>query len=321
MEYTKAGIQKQNYNINEVELRDCPVCGCKDFLKIYQERGAVGVVRCKNCDFIYVNPMVKDPGKNYWGDEDKYLQEAMLILKGLAPHHRDPNYLDDLKVIEYFKPKGNFLDIGSNMGFFLRHASGGKWNIFGVEPSPALAEIARKYFNLNVKTAYLDDAGFDNEFFDVVTMTDVFEHIENPNAILQSVKKVIKKCGILFVKVPNGRYNLLKLWFAKIIGNADDYDIFDSYEHVSHFTAKTLRKVLENNGFKIKKFYIGRPIQLPAWHKYVGQYYQYPSPWYLDAKSYILRISFYWVSKFERLLRFGDIGYFAPNIIVIAEKE
>ena len=48
---------------------------------------------------------------------------------------------------------------------------------------------------------------------------------------------------------------------------------------------------------------------------------QYPSPWILDWKNYTLRSLFYWISKIERALRLGNIGYFAPNIVVIAEKD
>ena len=145
--------------------------------------------------------------------------------------------------------------------------------------------------------------------------------VKEPKKMLGDIKRVLKRSGILFIKVPNGRYNLLKLGLAKMAGKLKDYDIFDSYEHLTHFSHDTLKKMLEGCGFKIKKVYIGRPIQLPAWHKYVGHYYQYPSPWFMDWKNCLLRTIFYWVSKIEKLLRLGNIGYFAPNIVVIAEKK
>ncbi|HAZ10432.1 MAG TPA: hypothetical protein DCY56_04925 [Candidatus Omnitrophica bacterium] len=321
MDYEKGGRQKEYYSELEVMLRNCPLCGSKNYINICTERGNVGIVKCKECSLIYVNPMVKEPEKNYWGDEKKYFEEARLIFEGKAKSHRDVNYLEDLKVIESIKPKGNFLDIGTNMGFFLRHTRGKKWNVCGVDPSPSLSEMARKYFELNVKTCYLNEAGFEDEYFDVVTMTDVFEHIPELKKLLADIKKVIKKDGILFIKVPNGKYNMLKLWLAKAAGKVKDYDIFDSYEHVTHFTHKTLKRILAECGFKVTKSYIGKPIQLPVWHKYVGHYYQYPSPWFLDLKNYAMRSLFYWISKVERVLRFGNIGYFAPNIIVIAQRN
>jgi len=321
MDYERGGRQKECYSESEVALRNCPLCGNKDYVHIYVERGNIGIVRCKKCGLIYVNPMVKDPEKNYWGDEKKYFEEARLIFEGKAKSHRDANYLEDLNVIEKIKPKGIFLDIGTNAGFFLRHTRGKKWNVVGIDPSPTLSEMAIKYFRLNVKTCYLNEAGFEDEYFDVVTMTDVFEHIPEPKKLLADIKKVIKKDGILFIKVPNGKYNMLKLWLAKAVGKVKDYDIFDSYEHVTHFTHKTLKRMLAECGFKVTKSYIGKPIQLPVWHKYVGHYYQYPSPWFLDWKNYAMRSLFYWISKIERVLRLGNIGYFAPNVIVVAIRK
>jgi len=321
MDYEKGGTQKEYYSAAEVIERACPLCNSNSYQKIYTERGSVGIVRCNDCRLVYTNPMVKESEKNYWGDEKKYYEEARLIFKGIAGSHRDPNYKADLKILEAIKPQGNFLDIGTNAGFFLRHTRGRRWNVFGVEPSLALSDMARKYFGLNIKTAYLENAGFQNNFFDIITMTDVFEHIAEPKKMLFEIGKILKKDGILFIKVPNGKYNLLKLRLAKAAGELSNYDIFDSYEHLTHYTHRTLKKMLQGCGFEVKRVFIARPIQPPVWHKYVGHFYQYPSPWALDAKNYILRIIFYWISKAEFLLRFGNIGYFAPNIIVLATKK
>ena len=266
MDYERGGKQKECYTKDEVIGRNCPLCNGNSYLEIYKERGSIGIVRCRDCSLIYVNPMVKEPEKNYWGDEKKYFEEARLIFKGLAGHHRDPNYLEDLRTIEKIKPAGNFLDIGTNMGSFLRHTRGKRWNVVGIEPSPVLSDMARRYFGLNVKTSYLDKAGFEKEYFDIVTMTDVFEHIPEPMKMLEDIKRVLKKDGIVFIKVPNGKYNLLKLKIAKVTGKLKNYDIFDSYEHVTHFTHKTLKRILAECGFKVTKSHIGKPIQIPVWH-------------------------------------------------------
>lgn len=200
MEYCKGGLQKEFYTEEEVIKRQCPFCNSAGYTYIHKERGALGIVKCKYCKLIYTNPIVKEAEKNYWGDEKKYYEEARLIFNGLAKHHRDENYLQDLRIIEHMKPEGNFLDIGTNMGFFLRHTRGKTWNVFGIEPSPALSQMARKYFELNVKTAYLEDAGFKDDFFDIVTMTDVFEHIVNPKIMLLEIKKVLKKTAYYLLK-------------------------------------------------------------------------------------------------------------------------
>jgi len=321
VDYIKGGKQKLYYSEGEVTFRNCPLCGSAECTPIHTERGALKIVRCHGCGLLYTNPMVKEPEKNYWGDEAAYVEEARLIFEGRARHHRDPNYVRDLKIIEKIKPSGNFLDIGTNMGFFLRHTKGKKWNVVGVEPSPALSEIARKQFGLNVITAYVENANFESNYFDIVTMTDVFEHIPEPKKMLLHIRRILKKDGILFIKVPNGRFNVLKLRLSAVTRTTPENDIFDSYEHLNHYTQETLTRSLGECGFKTKKVLIGRPIQLPAWHRYVGHYYQYPSPAVLDLKSYTLRTLCYFISLVEFFVRCGSVGYCAPNIIVIAGRD
>lgn len=208
------------------------------------------------------------------------------------------------------------------MGFFLRNAKKWDgWNLYGVEPSPSLSDMARKYFGLNVKTAFLEDAKFESGFFDVVTMTDVFEHITNPDKMLNEIRRILKPDGILFIKVPNGLFNLFKLSTAELMGKLKDYDIFDSYEHVIHYSDKTLKEMLGKYRFKVVKIKIGKPIQIPVWHKYVGYYYQYPSPWCMDYKKQTGRSLLHLLSKIEFYLFGKRVGYLAPNIIAITEKS
>lgn len=318
--YEKGGRQKGLYTSKDVIEVPCPFCAFGGFKKIYQERAVLGVVRCLGCGLIYVSPRLKEPQKVYWGEEDKYIDEARLIFEGKAFHHRDPNYEEDISFIRRYKQNGNFLDIGTNMGFFLRKARGLGWNLYGVEPSASLSHIARKYFGLNIKTAYLEEARFTDAFFDVVTMTDVFEHITEPLNMLSEVRRILKPDGILFIKVPNGRFNLFKFYLAKFLNKLSAYDIFDSYEHVVHYSDKTIDRMLKKSGFKVKKFFIGKPIQLPVWHNYVGSYYQYPAPWRLDFKRQSARNLLYIFSLLEHKLRLNRIGFLAPNIICVAQK-
>ncbi|NQS99798.1 MAG: class I SAM-dependent methyltransferase, partial [Candidatus Omnitrophica bacterium] len=302
-DYERGGTQKQTYLASEVEHCLCPFCDNANYRQLYKERGCLGIVRCSSCGLIYVNPRLKSPEKIYWGQADKYFKEAKLIFEGKARHHRDPNYISDLKLISRHKPSGNLLDIGTNMGFFLRHFKGRKWDLYGVEPSPSLAEIARRYFGLNVKTGFLENAGFKDNFFDVVTMTDVFEHIAEPQKILGQIKRIIKPDGVVLIKVPNGLFNLLKLHLATAGKRLKNYDLFDSYEHLVHYSHSSLRDMLKKYGFKIIKTTIDRPIQTPVWHNYLGQYYQYPTPWVLDARKQSLRVVFYWLSLCEFWIR------------------
>lgn len=321
VDYERGGTQKDIYAESEVVYVPCPFCNTDSQWAFYKERGVLGIVRCERCSLLYVSPRLKEPEKIYWGDGDNYFREAKLIFEGKAKHHRDQNYIDDLKVIHRYKPSGNFLDVGTNMGFFLRNARGWGWNLYGVEPSPSLSEMARKYFGLDIKTSFLEDADFQDNFFDIVTMTDVFEHIPEPSKILSHIHRILKSDGILFIKVPNGLFNLFKFCIAKVLRRLNNYDLFDSYEHLIHYSDKTLNGMLKKYGFKVLKTYIGKPIQLPVWHKYIGYFYQYPTPFCLDFRRKTARQVLYWLSIIEYRLRFNRVGYLAPNIVAIARKD
>ena len=319
-EYERGGRQRAVYRQEDVEEVACPFCNGKACERLYTERGVLGIVRCEACDLIYVSPRLRHPEEVYWGDVAKYTEEARLIFEGRAVHHRDRNYLDDLRVIERFKPTGTFLDVGTNMGFFLRHTRGRGWTVTGVDPSASLSQSARAKFGLDVRTCFLHEANFPDAHFDIVTMTDVFEHISEPRSMLRDIRRILKSDGILFIKVPNGLLNVVKLRVLTRLGRLGMLDIFDSYEHVVHYSSRTLRRMLEGEGYRVRWQSIARPIQLPVWHNFVGQYYQYPSPWILDWKKQTARTLLYHVSRVESRLRGGEIGWLAPNIVVVAEK-
>lgn len=318
----KFNPNQMQYSANEVETVVCPFCKSDDSRTIVRERTSLEVVICRKCGLIYVSPRLKSPEKIYWGDGSGYYEEAKLVFSGEVPHHRDQNYLSDLKLIKKFKPRGDFLDVGTNAGFFLRMAKMNKqWNIQGVEPSKPLAELASKYFDLNITNAFLEDAAIMDDSFDIVTMTDVFEHVSQPQKILAKVHKILRPGGVIFIKVPNGLFNLTKMLLAKWTGNTKNYDIFDSYEHVIHYSHRTLGDMLKSSGFDIVYRGIGRPIHTPVWQRYTGKYFQYPSPWVLDIKNHVLREVFYGLGFLEYLARGFSAGFLAPNIIILARKK
>ncbi|GAG77434.1 unnamed protein product, partial [marine sediment metagenome] len=193
----------------DVKYVNCPLCNGNRYGKIATEWGVLGIVKCRDCGLIYVNPRLKEPEKIYWGSKERYIKEAELIFEGKQKSHRDVNYLADLKKIERIKPTDNFLDIGTNMGMFLRNARNRGWKLFGIEPSPALSEIGREKFGLNIFTGFLHENRFANNFFDVVTMIDVFEHITKPLEMLKDIHRIIKQDGLRHTAkfISNSYYN------------------------------------------------------------------------------------------------------------------
>ena len=318
-DYERGGLQKYEYGPSEVVEVPCPLCGHERGKMLITEYGSVGVKRCANCSLIYTSPRIREPEKVYWGAEDKYLAEARLVFEGKAAHHRDPNYLEELELIERHRPaKGRILDVGCNIGTLLRLARPRGWECVGVEPSPTLHRIATEQLGLEVHNCFLDELpASQNASFDVVALSDVFEHVTEPVAMLGEARRLLKPDGLLFVKVPNARWNVLKQRLAERLDRVPARGIWDSYEHVVHYTDRTLPMTLEAGGFEPRLITFARPVQVPVWHEYVGHYYQYPSPWVLDWKRHLGRSAAHAVGRIEARLT-GRVGYFAQNLVGLA---
>lgn len=318
-EYIKGGTQKGYYNQDEVEDCNCPLCQSENKKQIHTERGAVGIVKCLNCQLIYTSPRVKDAEMNYFGDEKTFYEEARLIFDGKEKHHRDRNYHFELKKIKKFKYRGDLLDIGSNMGFFLNKARSFGYEVIGVEPSPSLCQIARKEFKLNVINDFFRKEDFQEKKFDIITMIDVFEHVADPVSLLENAYDVLNEDGILCIKVPNGNYNLLKMSLTKKMGEIKNKEFFNAYEHLAHYTPKTISNILNRNGFVIIKKIIPLPIHPPVWSERVGHCYQHKSPFMHDWKRILVRKLFYCIGKIE--YTFGLKVRFAPDFMYIIKKQ
>ncbi len=317
-DYIHGGTQKDFYSENETETCNCPLCEKNDFTNIDTDRGLT-VVKCNNCDLIYVNPRVKSANENYFGESAVYFEEARLIFKGKKPHHRDKNYEFELQKIRKIKKSGKLLDVGTNMGFFLRKAKDLGFDCEGVEPSPSLSHIARENWNLNIHTDFLENLNLPKNLYDVITMIDVFEHVSNPKELLNKCKELLKSDGIVVIKVPNADYNYFKMQLGRKIGGGSNMDIWDLYEHIVHYTPQTFKKMIESCGFKLKQSFIPLPIPPPIWANLVGHYYQYPSPAILDWKRIMMRKMFYHIGKIGFVLR-GKTK-FGPDLMFIIEKK
>jgi SAM-dependent methyltransferase len=321
-DYERAGTQKDEYAEDEVLIVPCPMCGSGERVPIYQEHGMLVVSRCQACSLLYTSSRIKAPERVYWGTSENYCAEARLVFEGKAAHHRDSNYLEELKLIRRYKPTGRFLDVGCNMGMLLRHVKRMGWTAVGVEPSPTVSKLAVERNRLQVYNCFLHELPqHEREAFDVIALSDVLEHIVEPLQFLREVNRWLAPGGIVYIKVPNGRWNLFKQGVLGLLGRAPKQGLWDAYEHVVHYTDRTLVAMLSRAGFDVLKVTFGKPVQVPVWHEYVGRYYQYPTPWILDWKRQLGRSAFYWLAWPERLCRVGSIGWFAPNIVAVARRR
>ena len=139
--------------------------------------------------------------------------------------------------------KGKMLDLGSALGDSLIAAKKLGWKeIMGVELSEFATKEARKK-GLDVKIGTLKSSRFPQNHFDVVTIQDVIEHVEDPVSELKNVQKVLKPGGYAFIVTPD-----VSGFWSKILGPL--WYHYKPGEHIMYFSQKSLKKALEVSGFK-----------------------------------------------------------------------
>ncbi|MBI3920323.1 MAG: class I SAM-dependent methyltransferase [Armatimonadetes bacterium] len=220
-------------------------------------------MRCRRCGYVYCNPIPTDEELFSYYDESYVDSEEW---ERTFRHDRQRVFRNGLRRIGRFAGSSSssscdspkLLDIGCSLGIFLDMARERGFNCFGVEVSRPAAEFAARQPGLHVLTGTLHQAGFDSGFFDVVTLWDVLEHVSDPLSVLQEARRVLKSGGLLVVRVPNVGFHLVR---SRIVAQfLPTHDVgLDTLNHLNHFSARSLSRLLSCNGFGMPKILPGSP--------------------------------------------------------------
>jgi SAM-dependent methyltransferase len=120
-------------------------------------------------------------------EEEGRRRAARRLLDLLAPH----------------VPSGRLLDVGCGHGLLLDEARGRGYDVLGIELSQDGARHAREVLGLPVLQTPLEQSGLEPRSFDVIVMTDVFEHLADPLAALEQCCELLAPGGALMLTTPD----------------------------------------------------------------------------------------------------------------------
>jgi len=197
------------------------------------------IVQCLKCGLVYANPRYNsgETLTKYETVEDPlYVEEREGRVLTFERH---------LRPLEDIMPPGDgrrLLDVGCHVGVFVEIAARHGWDAWGVEPSHWAAAYAQQA-GLQVVEGTLATAGFDAASFDVVTMWDVIEHVEQPSVEVRAAFRLLKPGGLLVIHTMD-----LNSLFARLMGQRWPWLM---EMHIYYFTRRTLAMLLERAGFQI----------------------------------------------------------------------
>lgn len=147
------------------------------------------------------------------------------------------------KRVEELSRKGAILDIGCARADFLALMASKGWDVTGTELDERTEERGRK-LGMDLRAGTLEEIRFPDRRFDAVTLWHVFEHMKDPAWAVGEIRRILKPGGLLVIAVPN-----IGSWQARLA--ARHWFHLDPPYHLYHFSAKNLKRLLENSGFEI----------------------------------------------------------------------
>lgn len=234
----------------------CPVCGGGQFEHLFLKRNEA-FVRCTACTLMLINPPPDLDSSAATYDEDyshAYIRKADKKLKRCAGWVT--------RVQRRFVASGRWLDVGCSAGFVVRAAADQGFDAHGVEVESAAVEYGREALKLaNLRCGILEGQGYPDNYFDVISLYDVIEHLPDLNRLVTELARILAPGGVVEIRTPNvGHWQTpryLSTW----------KEVKPS-EHLYYFSFTTLKTLFENHGFLVRH---KRLMLKPALDVYFGK--------------------------------------------------
>lgn len=227
--------------MNHVKVR-CPVCQNSKTAVLTDIH--IGLYECKDCSHYFT--------KVPYEKREQYRDDYFLDTHKNWFNNPDYSFYNSIYVamLELVGRKCfRLIDMGCGKGDFLKYLR--KINpdieLYGIDL------IDNQHAGINfIKGDILDDLVEDK--FDVIVSLAVIEHIDNPNLFIEKIKKLLLPQGVMFINTLNNNSLLYKIArFLDKIGVHSAYNRLYSYHHLDHYTNRSLRILMELNGFEVIK--------------------------------------------------------------------
>lgn len=170
--------------------------------------------------------------------------------------NKPQGYYDNVReeMLKYLPENAKkILDIGCGNGAFaslVKQKNGAEvWGIELMEDEAKVAvDVLDKVFVGNCEKHI---GGLPENYFDVIYMNDVLEHLVDPYSVLEILKSKLAPNGVVISSIPNVRFfrTFSKVLFSKD-WKYDEYGVMDK-THLRFFTGKSIKRMYEELGYSI----------------------------------------------------------------------
>jgi 2-polyprenyl-3-methyl-5-hydroxy-6-metoxy-1,4-benzoquinol methylase len=220
----------------------CPTCRSESIHNYFKDEPYLK--ECKNCKIVFTYPLPENLTEAYAEEYYKIWQEKQFRQRVKLWRRR-------FKKVKTFCKSGKLLDVGTGDGLFLKVAKKANFDVYGTEISQAAVRAAKSLYDLDIHLTEIENADFEGNSFDVITIWHVIEHVKNPIEVLKKVYNLLRPSGVVFLATPN-----LDKYVSRIIYRLKNNKPYPFYsqkgeQHLFHFTPYTLEMIIKKAGFNI----------------------------------------------------------------------
>ncbi|HJQ40943.1 MAG TPA: class I SAM-dependent methyltransferase [Thermoanaerobaculia bacterium] len=194
------------------------------------------ILRCDACGIL-----IRDhaPDENAFRD-DRYDTAVLQSLHAVhAAAFREKDAL--------LPPGARIVEIGSYAGGFLTVARERGWTAIGVDIGRDTSRFTRA-LGFDVRSVPLEACGFDSESFDGVFVWNCFEQLPDPRGALAEAHRILRRSGILVLRVPDAAFyaecrSLAALAYNGLLG----------WPHRFGFSAAALCRLAAEHRFALRR--------------------------------------------------------------------
>ena len=168
---------------------------------------------------------------------------------------------------EYVPECDNLLDIGCDYGDFASEYMKKAKKVYAIDPNVDVIDAAKKkHPSIIFEIAPAEKIPFPDSCFDVVAITDAFEHVDDEKKTMDEIYRVVKPGGILVFSVPyKGLFGFLdsfnmKFYFPRVYkfwkGKRFDPEVYKKAPWHRHYSLKDLKRFFDGK-FIIEKKHRG----------------------------------------------------------------
>lgn len=217
-------------------MRACPLCSGHAGHAVWAGDASVAV-RCAQCDFAYLAQIRADVVA-----QDRRMYEELYARPGRLSDLTAERYTHTLAGFERRRIAGRLLDIGCGAGWFVAAAAYAGWEAIGTEVAATSGRISLPG-SARIVIGESATRELDSGAFDVVTLWEVVEHVDDPVGLLREVHRLLRPGGLLYLTTPN--HDSLQRRLLR------DRWIRYHTEHLGYFDARSAVRAIELAGLRV----------------------------------------------------------------------